>query len=109
MQFQTIRNPPLKRLPHLRPVPRLLPDALHPALVVHDLRVDHAVADRLAHDVLRVLLRVEVQLDADVAERDARVGEREAADARLDNVLTQPDDERLGAVGLELGGVGSEG
>ena len=69
---------------------------------MHDLALDDAVADRLADDVLRVLLRVEVELDADVAQRDARVREREPAHAGLDDVLPQTHDEGVRLVGREL-------
>ena len=69
---------------------------------MHNLALNDAVADRLTNDVLRVFLRVEVELDADVAQRDARVREREPAHAGLDDVLPQVSDERVGPVPLEL-------
>jgi hypothetical protein len=50
-----------------------------------------------------------VELDANVSERDARVRERESTNARLYNVLTQPHDERVSLVGLELSGMLCEG
>jgi hypothetical protein len=63
-----------------------------------DGRVDHTVLDRLADDVLSVLFRVEVELQADVAQRDARVSQGELSDARFDHILSEARDERQGRV-----------
>lgn len=82
--------------------------ALHPARLVHDASLDNAVANGLADNVLRVLLRVEVQLETDIAQRDAAVAQREPADAGLDDVLTQTEDERVRLVRGELGRVRGE-
>ena len=78
---------------------------LHVALFVVDAGVDDAVADGLGDHVLGALLAVDAEADADVAEGDARVGEREHAHARADDVLAQAARERVGAVGTEGGGV----
>lgn len=70
VQLHAISDPTAENLCDFVPVPTLIPAALHPALLVHNPAVDDAVADRLADDVLCVFLRIKVELDADVAERD---------------------------------------
>jgi hypothetical protein len=102
VELHTVPDPAREDLGDFRAVGTLVRAALHPAALVHDAAVDDAVADRLANDVLRVLLAVEVELDADVPERDARVREREPADPRLDHVLPEACDERVRLVRLEL-------
>ena len=47
-----------------------------------------------------------MQLGRDVGERDAAVGEVNAAQTGADDVVVQPRDEVVGAVGAELGAVG---
>lgn len=101
VQLQAILDTAREDIADLRAVSALLAAALHPALLVHNAALDDAIADRLADDVLRILLRVEVQLHADVAERNARVREREPPDARLDDVLAQAHDHSVGPVLLE--------
>lgn len=63
------------------------------------------VPNRLAYDVLSILLRIEVKLDADVSEGDAGVGKGKTADTGLDHVLAEADNEGVGFVGFELGSV----
>ena len=53
-----------------------------------------------------VVGRGQVQLGRDVGERDAAVGEVNAAQTGADDVVVQPRDEVVGAVGAELGAVG---
>ena len=102
VQLQTVLNTTREHVADLGAIPTLLAAAFHPALLVHDAALDDAVANRLADNVLRVLLRVEVEFDADVAQRDARVREREPAHAGLDDVLPQTHDEGVRLVGLKL-------
>ena len=62
---------------------------LHETLLVVNDSVNDAVANRLGDDVLGVFFRVEVELGRDVAERDATVRERDGAQGRLDDVVTE--------------------
>ncbi|KAJ7664643.1 hypothetical protein DFH06DRAFT_1128045 [Mycena polygramma] len=71
MQLQEVPDAPGKHITDLWPIRAHEAAALHPTLFVNDLAVDDAVVDHLADVVLCILLRVEVQLDADVA-LDAR-------------------------------------
>ena len=73
VQLQTVVDAPREHVADLRPVSTLLPTAFHPALLVYDAAFDDAISDRLPNDVLRVLLRVKVQLHADVPQRDAGI------------------------------------
>mmetsp|Transcript_17805 Transcript_17805/g.32423 ORF Transcript_17805/g.32423 Transcript_17805/m.32423 type:complete len:342 (-) Transcript_17805:254-1279(-) len=77
----------------------------HPAILVVDHGVDHAVADRLGADELSRLRRVEVQFGADVFHRHTRVRDRDAAEARLNHVVRKADHQRVGLVRLKGGGV----
>ena len=106
VQLQTVVDTPREHVADLRPVPTLLPTTFHPALLVHDAAFNDAVPNRLPDDVLRVLLRVKVQLHANVSQRDAGIRQGEPSDSSLDNILAQPDDERVRLVSLELGGIG---
>ena len=81
---------------------------LHEALLVVDHGVNDAVANGLGDDVLGVLLRVEVELGRDVAERDATVREGDGAQGCLDDVVAQAQDERVIRVGVEGGRVRCE-
>jgi len=63
-----------------------------------DSRIYHTVLDCLTDDVLGVLFRVEVELEADVAQRDARVCKGKLPDARFDYVLSEARDERQSCV-----------
>ena len=110
MQLQAKSNPAPKYIYHLwsitlnrtrdlgalpfRPALSLISSRDHPPLFVDYGRIDHTVLDRLADNVLGVLFRVEVELQANVAQRDARVGQGELSDACLDDVLSQARDER---------------
>lgn len=89
----------LLRLVRLVHVPRDL--TLHEPSRVVDGRVDDTVLDRLGDDVLGVLLRVEVELERHVPERDARVGESDGSEGGLDDEVTKSEDEEVGRVGKE--------
>lgn len=108
VQVQAECNPTPKDLADLGAIRVLLAATLHPALLMHNAALNDTVPNRLAHDILRVLLRVQVKLDTNIPQRDARVRERQAADARLDHVLAQAQDERVRAVLLELRRVARE-
>lgn len=97
-----MRDPLSENLADFGPVPALLAITLHPTLLVDDAALDDPIADGLADDVLRIFLRVKMELHADVAEGDTRVRERETADACLDDVLAKADDERVRLVRFEL-------
>lgn len=105
MQLQAIPNPPREHIANLRAISALLATALHPPLLVHDAPLDDTISDGLAHNVLGVFLRVEVQLNADVAEGDARVREGEPADTCFYDILTKADDKSVSFVGFKLGSV----
>ena len=110
MQLQAKSNPAPKHVHHLwsiplhssrglgtlplRPALTLITSRNHPPLFMDDSRIYHTVLDRLSDDVLGVLFRVEVELEADVAQRDARVGKGEFSDPRFDYVLPEARDER---------------
>lgn len=98
----------LSRLSGLVPVSSRPAD--HPSLlVIEPDALDDSVPDGLGHDVLGVLLVIELKLDADVLKRNLGVGERDLVDAGLDDVVTETEDEGEGGVGLEGGGVNGEG
>ena len=63
--------------------------------------VNHAVPDRLSHNVLRVLLVFQLELLADVGDRNARIGYIDFAQPGLDDVVAQPIDQRELPVGKE--------
>jgi len=44
---------------------------LHPAFLMNDTAFDDTVSDSLAHDVLGILLRVEMKFKTDVTQGDA--------------------------------------
>jgi len=75
---------------------------------MYNSRIDHTVLDRLTDDILRVLFRVEVELEADVAQGDARVGKGELSDARFDHVLSEARNQRQSSVRGELRGAQGE-
>lgn len=62
---------------------------------------DDAVADGLGDDVLRVGGVLEAELGRDIRQGDAGVGERDRAQAGLDDVVSEAGDERERAVGGE--------
>jgi hypothetical protein len=63
--------------------------------------VNDAVPNRLGHNVLRVLLVLQLELLADVGDRDARVGDVDFAQTRLNHVVPQTVDQRELPVGEE--------
>ena len=56
---------------------------------MYDTTLNDAIADCLSDNIFGILFRVQVQFDAYVAQRDAGVGKRETADARLDHILPE--------------------
>lgn len=52
----------------------------------------------LGYDVFRILLAVQLQLEADVAERNARVRERNHADTGFYDVVTETFEKEFGIV-----------
>lgn len=72
---------------------------------MHDAALNDAISDSLPYDVLGVFFRVEVELDTDVAQGDAGVGEGEMPDPGLDDVLAEAEDKAVGLVGFEGGRV----
>lgn len=78
--------------------------ALHKAMLAVQRRLNNTVPDGLGHDVFRALLTSQMQAYADVAQGDARVRQGHHADASLDDVLSQSQNQRIGAVSSE--GVG---
>jgi hypothetical protein len=101
VQLQAIPNAAREHLADLRAISCLLATALHPAFLVYDAALDDTVANRLTNDVLGVLLRVEMQFDAYIAQRDTGVRKRETADACFNYVLPEPRDERVSLISLE--------
>jgi hypothetical protein len=89
MQLQAIPNSTREHLTNFRSVPSLLPATLHPALLMHDTTLDDTITDCLSDNIFSILLRVQVQFDANVAQRDAGVRKRETADARFDHILPE--------------------
>lgn len=64
-------------------------------------RVNNTVPNCLGNDVLRVLLVLQLELLADVGDRDTRVCDVDFAQASLDDVVAQPVDQRELTVGEE--------
>jgi hypothetical protein len=97
MQLQQELDPRIKSL--LRLIGGInvarLPTLHVPLLMIHR-RINHAVPNRLGHNVLCVLLGIEGQLCRNVREGDARVGEREGAQGGFDDVVAEAEDERGG-------------
>ena len=73
-----------------------------------DLGINHAIPNRLGDDVFRIFFRIEVELEADIFQGDARVGERDHAKGGLDDVVPQAEDEGVGAVHVEPAGMVGE-
>ena len=68
---------------------------------MYDAALDDTIANRLTDDVLGIFLRVEMQFDAYIAQRDTGVRKRETADSCLDYVLSESRDERVSPIGLK--------
>ena len=64
--------------------------------------LDDPVADSLPNNVLRVLLRIQMKLNADISQRYPRVRKGEPPYTGLDDVLPQTHDEGVRLVGREL-------
>lgn len=76
---------------------------------MHDAALNDPIANGLPDDVLSVLFRVQMELDADISQGDARVREGEAADTGLDDVLAQTHNQCVRFVCFKLCGVLGEG
>ena len=74
MQIQTKRNPPSENITNLRSISSLLSSAFHPPVLMHDPSFNHTISNRFTRDVLRVFFRIQMQLVANVAERDTGIG-----------------------------------
>ena len=68
---------------------------------MYDAALDDTIANRLTDDVLGIFLRVEMQFDAYIAQRDTGVRKRETADSCLDYVLPESCDERVSLISLK--------
>lgn len=66
MQIQAISNSFAKHLDGLGTIAILLATAFHPTFLMDDSAFDDAIPDGLANNVLRILLRIEVELQADI-------------------------------------------
>lgn len=73
--------------------------ALHPSTLRVNCRINHSILDRLGDNVLCVLLRVEVELDADIGKGNAGVSKSDGAQSSLDDKVSQTRDEEVGRVG----------
>jgi hypothetical protein len=60
------------------------------------------ITNSLAHDILSVLLRIQMELDANVAKGDTRIREGEPPNACFNDILAEADDEGVGVVFFEL-------
>jgi len=60
--------------------------------------LNHSIADGLGDNVLGRLFALDTEAEADVAKGDARVGQGQHADSSLDDVLTETEDQSVGAV-----------
>lgn len=97
--------PWLGRLVDINPLLRDHP----PLLMVYRHARDNAVPDSLGDNVLGILLVVELELEADILERNLGIGERYLMNASLDDVVPEPEDKCLGPVGGEGLAVGGQG
>jgi len=68
MQIQAIADSSAKHLNGLGTIGILLTTALHPTFLVNDSALDDAVPDSFTNNVLRILLRIEVKLQADITQ-----------------------------------------
>lgn len=109
MQVQTEPDSPPKSLANFGPIATLHTTTLHPSFLVHDSALNDTIPDSFAHNVLCVFFGVEMQLHADIAEGYARIGKRKTTNAGLDDILPETDDESVGLITFELGGVSGEG
>ena len=71
VKLETVLNTTHEDFADFEAVAALLRATLQPTLFVRDVAVDDTITDCLADNVLSILLGVKMQLDADVAERDA--------------------------------------
>jgi len=74
MQIQTKRNPPSKHITNLRSISSLLSSTFHPPVLMHDPPFNHTISNGFTRNILCVFFRIQMQLVANVAERDTGVG-----------------------------------
>lgn len=79
--------------------------ALHVSMLAIQRSLNHTIANCLSDNVFSRLLATEMQANANIAERNARVRQRHHADTRLDDVLAQTQNQRVGAIAAERLGV----
>jgi len=109
MKVQTESNTTSKDFANFGPIPILLRTTFHPTLFMYDASLDDTIANGFAYDVLCVFLGVKMELDADIAQRDAGIRERKSPYACFDDILTEANNERVSAVLLKLSGMLREG
>jgi hypothetical protein len=73
VQLQAETNTPCEHIADFRTITTLLDTTLHPPLLVYYSALNNAIPDSLANDVLRVFLGIQVELDTNIPERNARV------------------------------------
>lgn len=75
--------------------------ALHKALFMVEGSLNDTISDGFGNNVFRRLFRVEIQTEANLAERDAGIGQGHGSDTSLDDGLTKTNDEGVGSILLE--------
>jgi len=68
MQVHAISDSSVKHLDSLGTIAVLLATTFHPTFLMDYPAFDDAIPDSLADDVLRIFLRIQVELQADVAQ-----------------------------------------
>lgn len=74
---------------------------LHDTSSMIDRSINHAVLDGFGDNVLCILLRLEVEFDADILQADARVGQRDSPECSLDDEVTKSQNEEMGTIRQE--------
>lgn len=82
--------------------------ALHPSTLRINRRINHAILNRLGDNVLCVLLRVEVELDADIGKGDTGICKSNGTQSSFDDKVSQTGNEEMGRVGKKGGFMGLE-
>lgn len=74
MQLQTISDTTAENLADLRAITILPSFTFHPTFLVNYPTLDDAISDGLADDVLRIFFGIQVQFEAYITQRNARIG-----------------------------------
>ena len=74
MQLETISDTPAKHFADFWTVPVLPSLTFHPTFLVDDSALDDTISDGFADDILCILFGIQVKLEADITQRDARIG-----------------------------------